>query len=118
MQAFAKQVGSELNVDVQEKFREVFILSQEVDSLFVFSCLVVCFQDASGRVKALEGKLATLIEERDSAKQNVRDAIHAVKAAVDDVRQKAKGTTLTLLAEDSSRHTGLSEVRNAVCHHA
>lgn len=64
-------------------------------------------------MKALEGKLASLIEERDSAKQNVRDAIHAMKAALDDVRLKVKGTTLTLLAEDSSRHTGLSEVWTA-----
>lgn len=73
--------------------------------------LILGIQDASGRVKALEGKLATMMEERDSAKQNVRDAIHAMKAAAEDVRQKVKTTILTLLAEDSSRQSGLSEVR-------
>lgn len=94
--------------------------TQDFDCLCVLLCLVFGFQDASGRVKALEGKLTTLTEERDSAKQNVRDAIHAMKAAADDVRQKVKSAILTLLAEDSSRHTGLSEVRKdlAVYPHA
>lgn len=75
--------------------------------------MIFWFQDFSGKVKALEGKLATMLEEKDSAKQNVRDAIHAMKAALDNVRQQVKGLTLILLAEDSSRHTRLSEVQKA-----
>ena len=59
--------------------------------------------------------MATLIEERDAAKQNVRDAIHAMKAALEDLRLKVKDTLLTLFAEDSSRQTGLAEVRNHGC---
>lgn len=65
-------------------------------------------------MKALEVKVAALIEERDAAKQNVRDAIHGMKAALEELRLKVKDTTIGLLAEDSSRQTGLSEVRNFV----
>lgn len=68
------------------------------------------FSQAGSRVKALEVKVATLVEERDAAKQNVRDAIHAMKAALEELRLKVKDTLLTLFAEDSSRHTGLAEV--------
>ena len=64
-------------------------------------------------MKSLETKVATLIEERDSAMKNVRDAIHTMKAAAEDLRLKTKDITLTLFAEDSSRHAGLSEVRTA-----
>lgn len=63
-------------------------------------------------MKALEVKVATLIEERNAAKQNVRDAIHAMKAALEELRLKVKDTLLALFAEDSSRHTGLAEVCN------
>lgn len=55
--------------------------------------------------------MAALVEERDAAKRSVKDAIHAMKAALEDLRQKTKDATLTSFAEDSSRHTGLSEVR-------
>eukprot|EP00903_Cladosiphon_okamuranus_P013168 g12281.t1 len=78
-------------------------------SLSVFESLGLG-QQASSRVKALEVKVATLVEERDAAKQNVRDAIHAMKAALEELRLKCKDTILTLFAEDSSRHTGLAEL--------
>ena len=72
--------------------------------------VVLILSQAGTRVKALEVKVATLIEERDSAKQNVRDAIHAMKAALEELRLKVKDTLITLFAEDSSRQTGLAEV--------
>lgn len=76
--------------------------------MYLFALLFL--QDASGRAKALEGKLTTLIEERDAALQNVQDTTHNMEASLDNMRLRVKGTTLTLLAEDSSRHKGLSEV--------
>lgn len=79
-------------------------------ALFRWGRAVLIFSQAGSRVKALEVKVATLIDERDAAKQNVRDAIHAMKAALEELRLKIKGSFLTLFAEDSSRHTGLSEV--------
>lgn len=68
------------------------------------------FSQAGSRVKALEVKVATLVEERDAAKQNVRDAIHAMKTALEELRLEIKDSLLTLFAKDSSRHTGLGEV--------
>lgn len=76
-------------------------------------CPLVLSQHSGSRVKALEAKVATLIEERESATQTVRDAIHAVKAALEELRLKVQGTTVTLFSEDSSRQAGLKEVRTA-----
>lgn len=99
--------------DVREVSHNIAVGAIHENVICVFSLLLRYFQQAGSRVKTLEVKVATLTEERDSAKQNVRDAIHTMKAAAEDLRLKTKGITLTLFAEDSSRHAGLSEVRKA-----